>query len=126
MLIRYKNKHNSSEASYDELFNFSNQPYLSKDQENKKFKVFENRTNYNINYNSWIDENVASTYKGKIVTFEKLLNDTQNVLLEILYHLKQYGMDVKINFDDINSFISKKTKLKKKIMVHYQIMTKSF
>ena len=107
LLIRYKNKHNSSEASYDELFNFSNQPYLSKDQENKKFKVFENRTNYNINYNSWIDENVASTYKGKIVTFEKLLNDTQNVLLEILYHLKQYGMDVKINFDDINSFISK-------------------
>ena len=44
LLMRYKEKYNSPEASYNELFNFSNQPYLSKDQENQKFKVFENRT----------------------------------------------------------------------------------
>jgi len=106
LLIRYKSKFNSPEASYDELFNFSNQPYLSEEQENMKFKVFENRTNYNINYNSWTDENVISTYKGKIISYEKLLDDTQNVLLEILYHLKQYGMDVGINLDDINNFVS--------------------
>ena len=106
LLIRYKEKYNSSEASYNELFNFSNQPYLSKDQENQKFKVFENRTNFNINYNSWTDENVISTFKGKIISFEKLLDDTQNVLVDILYHLKQYGMDVKINFDDIKNFVS--------------------
>ena len=104
--MRYKEKYNSPEASYNELFNFSNQPYLSKDQENQKFKVFENRTNFNINHNSWTDENVISTYKGKIVPYEKLLDDTQGTLLEILYHLKQYGMDVKINLDDIKSFIS--------------------
>ena len=106
LLMRYKEKYNSPEASYNELFNFSNQPYLSKDQENQKFKVFENRTNFNINHNSWTDENVISTYKGKIVPYEKLLDDTQGTLLEILYHLKQYGMDVKINLDDIKSFIS--------------------
>ena len=106
LLIRYKSKYNSSEASYDELFNFSNRPYLSRDQENQKFKVYENRTNFNINYNSWTDENVISTFKGKIISFEKLLDDTQNTLVDILYHLKQYGMDVKINFDDINNFIA--------------------
>ena len=106
LLLRYKSKYSSPEASYDELFNFNNQPYLSKDQENQKFKVFENRTNFNINYNSWTDENVISTFKGKIVSFEKLIDDTPNVLLEILYHFKQYGMDVKINLDDINSFVS--------------------
>ncbi len=115
LLMRYKEKYNSPEASYNELFNFSNQPYLSKDQENQKFKVFENRTNFNINYNSWIDENVISTYKGKIVSYEKLLDDTQGALLEILYHLKQYGMDVKINLDDIKSFISE-NKIEKTIV----------
>ena len=115
LLMRYKEKYNSPEASYNELFNFSNEPYLSKDQENQKFKVFENRTNFNINYNSWIDENVISTYKGKIVSYEKLLDDTQSALLEILYHLKQYGMDVKINLDDINSFISE-NKIEKTIV----------
>ena len=104
--MRYKKKNNSPEAYYDELFNFTNQPYLSKDQENQKFKVYENRNNFNINVSSWTDENVISTYKGKIILYEKLLDDTQDVLLEILYHLKQYGMNVNINIDDINDFIS--------------------
>ena len=106
LLMRYKKKNNSPEAYYDELFNFTNQPYLSKDQENQKFKVYENRNNFNINVSSWTDENVISTYKGKIILYEKLLDDTQDVLLEILYHLKQYGMNVNINIDDINDFIS--------------------
>jgi len=106
LLIRYKNNNNSPEAYYDELFNFTNQPYLSKDQESQKFKVFENRNNFNINVSSWTDENVISTYKGKIISYEKLLDDTQDVLLEILYHLKQYGMNINISIDDINNFIS--------------------
>ena len=106
LLIRYKNKHNSPEAYYDELFNFTNQQYLSKDQESQKFKVYENRNNFNINVSSWTDENVISTYKGKIILYEKLLDDTQDALLEILYHLKQYGMNINININDINDFIS--------------------
>ena len=28
-----------------------------------------------------------------------------NVLLEILYHLKQFGMNIEINLEDIKSFV---------------------
>ncbi len=106
LLLRYKNKYKSSDASYDELFNFSNQQYLSKEQESKTFKVFENRKNFNVNVKSWTDENVISSFKGKIISYNKLLESPQEILVEILYHLKQYGMLIDINIEDIKNFIS--------------------
>ena len=106
LLLRYKTKNGSSEASYDELFNFRDRQYLSSDQKNMKFKVYENRKNYNVNVKSWTDENVVNTFKGKIISFEKLVNDTENTLLEILYHLKQYNLPIDINIDHIKNFIS--------------------
>lgn len=106
LLLRYKNKYNSSEASYDELFNYNDKQFLSHHQENQIFKVYENRKNININVQSWTNENVINTYKGKIISYKRLLNDTEEVLLEILYHLKQYGMSLEINIDDVKQYIS--------------------
>ena len=45
-------------------------------------------------------------YKGKIISYERLLGNTQDVLLEILYHLKQFGMNIDINLDDIKNFVT--------------------
>lgn len=105
LLLRYKKIYNSSEASYDELFNYNDKQFLSHNQENQVFKVYENRKNINVNVKSWTDENVVNTYKGKIISYQKLLNETEEVLLEILYHLKQYGMPIEINIDDVKQFI---------------------
>ena len=106
LFLRYKNKYGSAEASYDELFNFNDKQYLSADQKDQEFKVYENRKNINVNIKSWSDENVLSTYKGKIISYERLLGNTQDVLLEILYHLKQFGMNIDINLEDIKSFVT--------------------
>lgn len=106
LLLTYKQKYNSSEASYDELFNFSDQQFLSKDQDNLSFKVYENRKNFNINVKSWTDENVINTYKGKIISYDRMLNQTLDVLTEILYHLKQFGISIDINIEDVKKFIS--------------------
>ncbi len=105
LLLRYKKKFGSSEASYNELFNFSDLQYLTKEQENLSFKVYENRKSYNTNVKSWTDENVMNTFKGKIISYDKLLNQTQDVLIEILYHLRQFGMIIDINIDDVKNFI---------------------
>lgn len=114
LLLRYKKNYNSSEASYDELFNYNDKQFLSHHQENQAFKVYENRKNINVNVKSWIDENVVNTYKGKIISYQRLLNDTEEVLLEMLYHLKQYGMSIEINIEDVKQFISN-NKLNNKI-----------
>ena len=105
LLLRYKKIYNSSEASYDELFNYNDKQFLSHNQENQVFKVYENRKNINVNVKSWTDENVVNTYKGKIISYQMLLNETEEVLLEMLYHLKQYGMPIEINTDDVKQFI---------------------
>ena len=114
LTLRFKQKHNTIEAAYDELFNFSDQQYLGKEQENKTFKVYEYRKNFNVNVKSWTDENVINSFKGKIISYEKLKDDTQSVLLEILYHLKQYGMPIKIDINNIKNFIEN-NKLSEKI-----------
>ena len=75
-------------------------------QKNQIFKVYENRKNINVNIKSWTDENVINTFKGKIISYQKLLNNTEEVLVEILYHLKQYGMPVNVNIDDVKNFIT--------------------
>ena len=80
--------------------------YKSSDQKNMKFKVYENRKNYNVNVKSWTDENVVNTFKGKIIYFQRLLEDTKDVLVDIVYHLKQHGMNVNINMSDIQKFVS--------------------
>ena len=104
LYLRYKNIHKSSEAAFNEMFNFSHQHFLNPKQ--KKIKVYENRTDINTNIKSWTDSNVMNTYKGKIISYQRLLDDTEEVLIEILFHLKQYNYDIEINMDDIKNFIS--------------------
>ncbi len=106
LLLRYKKNYNSTEASYDELFNYNDKQFLNHTQKNQIFKVYENRKNINVNIKSWTDENVINTFKGKIISYQKLLNNTEEVLVEILYHLKQYGMPVNVNIDDVKNFIT--------------------
>ena len=78
---------------------------MNKEQEDLPFKVYENRKGYNTNVKSWTDENVMNTFKGKIISYDKLMNQTQDVLIEILYHLRQFGMIIDINIDDVKNFI---------------------
>ena len=86
------------------MFNFSDQHFSNPKQ--KKFKVYENRTNLNTNIKSRTDSNVMNAYKGKIISYQRLLDETEEVLIEILFHLKQYNYDIEINMDDIKNFIS--------------------
>ena len=104
LYLRYKNINKSSEASFNEMFNFSDHHFLNPMQ--NKLKVYENRTNLNTNIKSWTDSNVINTYKGKIISYQRLLDETEEVLIEILFHLKQYNFDIEINMNDIKNFIS--------------------
>ncbi len=106
LFMRYKKKFNSTEGSFNEMFNFNSELFLNSEQNNNDIKVYENRTNINTNKKSWTDPNVVSTFKGRIIYYDNLLNDTEDALREIIFHLKQYGFDIDINNEDIKEFIS--------------------
>jgi len=107
LFLRYKKQFNSTEGSFNEMFNFNSDLFLNSEQDNNDIKVYENRTNININKKSWTDPNVVNTFKGKIINYDDLLINTEEALLEIIFHLKQYGFDMDVNVEDIKEFISK-------------------
>lgn len=106
LFLRYKYNLNSVDAAFDQLFNFTGNYFLDSSQAENKMKVYENRTNLNINFKSWNDQNVLSTFKGKVITLKQLENETEETLIEIIYHLRQYGMNININLDDVKAYVS--------------------
>ena len=48
---------------------------------------------------------MISTFKGKLIDYSRFDNDKESILLEILYHLKQYGLDINIQPEDIKEFV---------------------
>ena len=105
LFSKYKDVYGSAEGAYDELFNFNKKEILTSAQEGQRYQIYENRTNINTHFESWTDPNVISTYRGKILDYNKLFNEKEDILLEVLYHLKQFGLDMEINIKDIKNFL---------------------
>ena len=105
LFSKYKDVYGSAECAYDELFNFNKKEILTSAHEDLRYQIYENRTNINTHFESWTDPNVISTYRGKILDYNKLFNEKEDILLEVLYHLKQFGLDMEINMKDIKNFL---------------------
>ena len=105
LFSKYKDVYGSAEGAYDELFNFNKKEILTSAHEGLRYQIYENRTNINTHFESWTDPNVISTYRGKILDYNKLFNEKEDILLEVLYHLKQFGLDMEINIKDIKNFL---------------------
>ncbi len=106
LYLKYKSIYKNSESSFNELFNFNNEQFLNPKIKDKQLKVYENRPNINTNIKSWTDQNVINTYKGKVISYKRIIDEPEEVLLEIIYHLKQYGFELEINMPDIHDYIS--------------------
>ncbi len=105
LFSKYKDVYGSAEGAYDELFNFNKKEILTSAHEGQRYQIYENRTNINTHFESWTDPNVISTYRGKILDYNKLFIEKEDILLEVLYHLKQFGLDMEINIKDIKNFL---------------------
>ena len=66
--------------------------FINYEQANNDIKIYENRTNIGINKKSWTDPNVLNTFKGKIINYDNLLGDPEEVLLEIIFHLNSTAL----------------------------------
>ncbi len=96
---RYKDSFQNSQEALNEL-NDTNEK-----QNDFNFVVEENRQNWGSNAKSWTNKNVQSTFRGKVIKYEDLLNNSEDILNEVVYHLKQSGADIDVRFDLIEDFV---------------------
>ena len=66
-----------------------------------------NKKGWHVNCQSWADPNVLNSLRGKVVLKKDLINDTFDVLSSIILHFVQSGVDIELNYDLIENFISK-------------------
>lgn len=104
LFSRYKDKMGSKEAAINEIITAD---YSIKETSTKNITFLENKQSWAINLKSWSTYNVISSYRGKLIKYEDIINDTENTLVEIIYHLKQSGMNIDINFEIIADFVAK-------------------
>jgi hypothetical protein len=98
---RYKKDFENHQGALNEIAN-SNE--VSQDK-NLKYQITENRQNWNTFTKSWTNKNVENTFRGKLIKYENLLSAPEDTLVEIIYHLKQAGMNLDVDFDLISKFI---------------------
>ena len=98
-----RNKYNNQQQALNELFNFENS--LISNQKNKSsIQVLENRQSWNIHTSSWLDPNVVSSYNGFILDMKDLIDNPTDALTNLIFHLKQSGLQIDINYETIESY----------------------
>lgn len=105
---RYKKIFSSTEAALDELNNYYEkmETYEKHISGSDDIKISNNRQNFKTNFNSWTNENVKNSYKGKIISYSEMIEKPEETFNNILYHIKENGVNIPINFDYVEEFIN--------------------
>ena len=73
---------------------------------NGEFQIEENTQSWEINVNSWTNENVMNTFNGLLLKYESLNDDSIQVFAELIAHLNMSGLNIKLDYQKIQEFIS--------------------
>jgi len=85
---------------------------LNRDEKNtftynkNKTHFFENnKQGWGVNVSSWTNANVLSTFRGMAFKLEDIVNKPQEIFTDIIGHLIQHGVKIKLNYQVIDNFI---------------------
>ena len=99
---RYKSSGLNSQDALNKIINHFDDPRLNEE----KYFLYENRQNWQTNVNSWNDENVKNSYRGKTIKYEDLVNQTEETLVDVIYHIKQTGVNINVEHKIIEDFLN--------------------
>lgn len=85
-----------------ELLNSDDHPieYKTKEQ-----SLYIYRKGWHIFNQSWSDSNIKDTLNGLIIKYEDLVDNPGEELSRLVFHLKQTGFDIQVNYDLIENYI---------------------
>ena len=104
--FKLKRGNDNQQQALNELFDFD-KSWISEQNKKNKFQIYENRQSWNIHSNSWLDPNVQSAYNGFIISMNELRKDPVDILTNLIFHLKQSGLPININYETIELFCEK-------------------
>jgi hypothetical protein len=61
---------------------------------------------WHIHTDSWSDQNVLTSLRGKIISKKEINNNTFETLSSVILHLIQSGVEMELNYDLIELFIN--------------------
>lgn len=104
---RYKKLFNGdSHQALNYIFNLDNKNHLTHLNSSKK-QINEFKQSWEINLQSWSDQNTKSTYKGFVLKIEDFINDKVQFLSEIVAHMIANGMKISLDYNKIEEFSEK-------------------
>jgi hypothetical protein len=98
----YKSMKQNSTSPSIELMNKDDHPIEYK---TKKKSLYIYRKGWHTFNQSWSDSNIKDTLDGLIIKYEDLVNNPEEHLSRLIFHLKRTGFDIKVNYDLIEKYI---------------------
>ena len=101
-----RDKYQNQQQALNELFNFENN-LVSSQKKINKYQILENRQSWIVHTNSWLDPNVFSSYNGLKIGINELIHDPVDALTRLIFHIKQAGLDIEVDYEDIEEYCIK-------------------
>ena len=98
-----RDKYQNQQQALNELFNFENN-LISSQKKINKYQILENRQAWSVHANSWLDPNVFSSYNGMTIGIKELIDDPVDALTRLIFHLKQAGLDIEVDYEAIEEY----------------------
>jgi hypothetical protein len=93
----------NSHQAFNYLFNLDEKNHLTHLNSSKK-QINEFKQSWEINLQSWSDNNTKSTYRGFVLKVEDFLNDKIQFLSEIVAHMIANGINISLDYNKIEEF----------------------
>lgn len=100
-------KNNERFFAQNYIMNLDQQPIVKQIEEaDIKFKFEINRQSWSTHASSWDNPNVMNTFRGIIIKVEDICQEPLDNLASIISHLIQAGINLKLDYDTIEEFIT--------------------
>ena len=119
-----KNEGLKTQAALNALCDFENRPEMAQiKKDGKQVSCPENSKSWQTNVSSWTNENAQITLRGLTVYYDDLLYKTEDKLIEIVAHLKESGIEIELNPNEISK-IAESFKFHEKEKITLEISNK--
>jgi len=98
---------NNQELALQKILNLDQKPAAIETD----IMIEEMQSDWATNVSSWTNQNVIDTFRGLIIKYEDLINDTYDTLVSIVFHLNEAGLNLKLDYKKIEYFLEKNNPL---------------